>query len=734
MPVSNRHFASRMGRWGATHPWTAILLWLVVVVGAFSIGTVIETKQATNQDLLVGEAAEAARLIEENGLRNPAAENILIGTRADRATAAQTAERTAAATELRRRLAALPEVASVSDPIGSPNGRALLLQVSMKGDADTAADRVTPLLTATADAQKQHPGLLIEQAGDASVKHDFQEWLAKDLQKATVISVPVTLAILLLIFGALVMAGVPVLLGLMAVASTMGLWALASHLVPDPGMVTDVIVLMGLAVGVDYCLFYLRRYREECANGYDPASAVGIAAATSGHSVMVSGIAVIVSAAGLYLSGDVMLASMATGAIIVVAVAMVSAVTVLPALLVKLGRAVDRPRVPLVRRLSQRNGTPRVWGFLLRPATRRPLISLVVAVGGLVALALPALDMNLKATQVDDFPRSLSTMRTYDRLVDAFPSTANTDTVAVRVPAGESEQLRARMTRLSESVRQDPLFATDSPPRIRYSADGRGAVLEAGTPTAPGTDPARDSVTRLRADLVPDALRGVPGVEYAVGGAQAEDMDYTSNLNSRLPLVIGGVFALTFLIILLAFRSVVVAMTTVVLNLLSVAASFGFLCLVFQRNWAEDLLDFTSTGHVVSWVPILLFVILSGLSLDYHVFVVSRIRESVVAGMTTKNAVVDGITRTAGVVTGAAAVMVAVFATFGTLTFIEMKQIGVGLAVAIVIDATIIRIYVLPAAMTLLGRANWWPSRTGPSSGLPESRRSAETFRDTARV
>ncbi|MEW5656380.1 MMPL family transporter [Streptomyces cinereoruber] len=734
MPVSNRHFASRMGRWGATHPWTAILLWLVVVVGAFSIGTVIETKQATNQDLLVGEAAEAARLIEENGLRNPAAENILIGTRADRATAAQTAERTAAATELRRRLAALPEVASVSDPIGSPNGRALLLQVSMKGDADTAADRVTPLLTATADAQKQHPGLLIEQAGDASVKHDFQEWLAKDLQKATVISVPVTLAILLLIFGALVMAGVPVLLGLMAVASTMGLWALASHLVPDPGMVTDVIVLMGLAVGVDYCLFYLRRYREECANGYDPASAVGIAAATSGHSVMVSGIAVIVSAAGLYLSGDVMLASMATGAIIVVAVAMVSAVTVLPALLVKLGRAVDRPRVPLVRRLSQRNGTPRVWGFLLRPATRRPLISLVVAVGGLVALALPALDMNLKATQVDDFPRSLSTMRTYDRLVDAFPSTANTDTVAVRVPAGESEQLRARMTRLSESVRQDPLFATDSPPRIRYSADGRGAVLEAGTPTAPGTDPARDSVTRLRADLVPDALRGVPGVEYTVGGAQAEDMDYTSNLNSRLPLVIGGVFALTFLIILLAFRSVVVAMTTVVLNLLSVAASFGFLCLVFQRNWAEDLLDFTSTGHVVSWVPILLFVILSGLSLDYHVFVVSRIRESVVAGMTTKNAVVDGITRTAGVVTGAAAVMVAVFATFGTLTFIEMKQIGVGLAVAIVIDATIIRIYVLPAAMTLLGRANWWPSRTGPSGSLPESRRSAETFRDTARV
>ncbi|WP_199823492.1 MMPL family transporter [Streptomyces sp. NRRL S-515] len=730
MPVSHRHFAARMGRWGATHPWAAILLWLVAVVGAFSLGTVVETREATDQDLLVGQSAEAARLVEENGLRHPASENILIGTRAGQATGAQTA----AATELRGRLSVLPEVASVSEPIGSQDGRVLLLQVALKGDADTAADRVTPLLAATADAQKQHPDLLVEEVGDASIKHDFQDWLAKDVQKATTISVPVTLAILLLVFGAIVMAGVPVLLGLMSVASTLGLWALASHLVPDPGMVADVIVLMGLAVGVDYCLFYLRRYREECADGYDPASAVGIAAATSGHSVMVSGIAVIVSAAGLYLSGDVMLASMATGAIIVVAVAMISAVTVLPALLVKLGRAVDRPRVPLVRRLSQRSGTPRVWGFLLRPATRHAPAALVVAVGALVALALPALGMDLKATQVDDFPRSLSTMQTYDRLVDAFPSTANTDTVAVRVPAAGSDQLRTRLTQLSWSIQQDPLFAKDGAPRIRYSADGRGAVLEAGTPTAPGTGAARDSVTRLRSDLVPDALQGLADVEYAVGGAQAEDMDYTSNLNSRLPLVMGGVFALTFLIILVAFRSLVVAMTTVVLNLLSVAASFGFLCLVFQRNWAEDLLGFTSTGHVVSWVPILLFVILSGLSLDYHVFVVSRIRESVLAGMTTKNAIVDGITRTAGVVTGAAAVMVAVFATFGTLTFIEMKQIGIGLAVAIVIDATVIRIYVLPAAMTLLGRANWWPSRIGPSGRLPKPQPAETRLDGNARV
>ncbi|WP_282205842.1 MMPL family transporter [Kitasatospora fiedleri] len=720
MTGKKRHFASRMGRWSANHPWWAVLVWLLLTVVAFSIGTVVKGREATNQELLVGQAATADRIVNENGLRGPATENVLVGPldgRLDDASAA-------AAAELKQQLGALDGVASVSDPIPSADQRVLLLQVAVKGDPDTANDRVAPLLAATRAVQQAHPDLRVEEVGEASIKSDFQDWLGKDLQKATTISVPVTLVILALIFGAVVMAGVPVLLGLTAVASTLGLWALASQVVPDPGTVTDVIVLMGLAVGVDYCLFYLRRFREETAKGYGATSAVEIAAATSGHSVVVSGVAVLVSMAGLYLAGDLMLASMATGAIIVVAVAMLSAVTVLPALLVKLGRAVDRPRIPLVWRLTRSRSNPRAWNFLLRPATRHPLVSLVLAVGALVALALPALGMDLKATQIADYPRTLATMQSYDRLLAEFPSNANTDVVAVKTPAGQQEAVRGRLERLAEQLGQEPLFAKDIPPAVRVSADGRGAVLEAGTPTPPGTSPARDSVDRLRDVLVPAALKDLPGVEYAVGGDQADDMDYTANLKDRLPMVMGVVFALTFLIIVLAFRSVVVALTTVVLNLLSVAASFGFLCLVFQHTWADGLLDYHSTGHVVSWVPVLLFVILSGLSLDYHVFVVSRIREGVVAGMTTRNAVLDGITRTAGVVTGAAAVMVAVFATFGTLTFIELKQIGVGLAVAIVLDATVIRIFVLPAAMTLLGRANWWPSRTGRAVTADLPRRS----------
>lgn len=728
--VKKMHVAARVGRWSALHPWRAILIWLTLTVITAAVGVVVAPQQATDLDLQVGESASATRLADDAGLRDPATESILIQSDQGKVND----EARGAAKALRATLQDVSEVTSVAPPVPSGDGKALLLQVVLKGDVDSAGDHVAPITDATEAAGRAHPGLRVEETGAASIHNEFDEWIGQDLGRVSKISLPVTLVILLLIFGALVMAGVPLLLGLSAVASALGMWALASHVVPDPGPVADVIGLMGLAVGVDYCLFYLRRYREECARGYDATSAVNIAAATSGHSVVVSGIAVLFSVSGLYFSGDVMLSALATGAILVVAVAMVSAVTVLPAMLVKLGRAVDRPRVPLIGRLSRGHGSPRVWNALLRPATRHPFVSLALACVALLALASPALHMKLKATEVSDFPRTLATMQTYDRVLEKFPDTANTDVVVVHLPGGDAGRLRERMTRLAEAVRSDSHFAGEAAPAIRYAKDRRTAVLEAATSTTAGTPEARESVNRLRQALVPEAMEGLSGAEYAVGGDQAEDMDYTANLQDSLPLVVGVVFALTFLIIVFAFRSVMVALTTVLLNLLSVMASLGFLCLVFQNTWAEGILGFTSTGHVVSWVPLLLFVILSGLSLDYHVFVVSRIREGVIAGMKTREAVRDGITRTAGVVTGAAAVMVVVFATFGTLDFIELKQIGVGLAVAVFLDATVVRIIVLPAVMTLLGRANWWPSTTGRRTAAQDLPRSERPQTESVRV
>jgi RND superfamily putative drug exporter len=402
----------------------------------------------------------------------------------------------------------------------------------------------------------------------------------------------------------------------------------------------------------------------------------------------------------------------------------IGSLTVLPALLAKLGRAVDRPRVPLLWRLTNRGGTsaPRLWPALLRPALRAPRTTLVLTLAAMAALAAPALNMSMKLSEIDDFPRTLPIMQAYDRLVAAFPSEGNAHLVVVRAPAEQAEPVRAALADLAATTADDPLFgdacepdrsrcATEAGPAIRTSPDGTVSTLELPVPYATDAPGIEQSLTKLRADLVPDAVGTVPGVEYAVGGDAASNLDYTTRQSQRLPWVIGFVVVLTIVMMAFAFRSIVVALVAGLLNLVSVGAAYGLLALVFQNTWAEGLLGFTSTGHIVSWVPLFLFVVLFGLSMDYHVFVVSRIREAVAAGMATRDAVRSGIVRTAGVVTSAAVVMVAVFAIFGTLTFIEMKQMGIGLAAAIAIDATIVRILLLPAIMNLLGRANWWPSR-----------------------
>jgi RND superfamily putative drug exporter len=542
----------------------------------------------------------------------------------------------------------------------------------------------------------------------------------KDFQRAELFSIPVTLLILLVAFGALIAAGVPLLLALSAVAAAIGLSTAASHLVPAVETANSVILLIGLAVGVDYSLFYLRREREERARGRGHLDAVEIAAATSGRAVVVSGLAVIIAMAGLYLAGDFVFSSLATGAILVVAVAVIGSLTVLPAVLAKLGRWVDRPRVPLLWRLTARSGAPRLWPILLRPALRRPAITLAVSVTALLLLAAPALDMKLRFPGDEDLPRTTAVMQAYDRLTAAFPSTGTSHLVAVVAPAERAGEVRSALEALAARTQGDPLFARDELTEVRVSPDGRTSYLDIATPYAGGSDEAVRALHKLREDLVPATLGTVAGAEYAVGGFVAFNEDYADHIAQKLPLVMGVVMALTFLVMMLTFRSVVVAATSILLNLLSAVASYGLVQLVFGGTWAEGLLGFQSINAVVSWLPLFLFVVLFGLSMDYHVFVVSRIREAVLRGVPNREAVATGIVGSAGVVTSAAAVMVAVFAIFATLSMIDMKQLGVGLAAAILIDATIIRAVVLPSLMTLLGDANWWaPTFLRRRSGPP---------------
>ncbi|HEX2133730.1 MAG TPA: MMPL family transporter [Actinophytocola sp.] len=706
--MSRQPTTVRVARWSATHPWRAIGLWVVFVAVCFAAGSWVGTNEATDQDLAVGESGRAAAIIESGDFADPAVEDVLVTTRSGQLD--EGAARAAAA-DVAERMSALPEVAEVGDPVPAPDGQALLVPVTLTGDRDGAEERIGPLLEQTAATQRDHPDLRVEQVGGASISKGVNDQIAADLTKAEFISLPVTLVIMLVAFGAIIAAGVPVLLAMSAVGSAFGLSALASQFVPSVDTISSVILLMGMAVGVDYSLFYLKREREERQHGNPHVRAVEIAAATSGHAVVVSGFAVIVSMAGLYLANDAVFASLATGSIIVVAVAVLGSLTVLPALLAKLGRFVDRPRVPLLWRLTNRTGPPRVWTALLRPALRYPLVTLVVTVAALGALAWPALDLNLKSSGDDDLPRGIPVMRTYDRLTEAYPSEGVNHHVAVRAEPERAGEVRTALVSLYDATRDDPLYASVADPVIRVSADQRVTVLEVPTTEAPGTDGASASLDRLRDRLVPTHLDPVSGGEHAVGGRIASDVDYTGNLADRMPWVIGFVLLLTFLIMLAAFRSIAIALTALLLNSLSAAAAFGTLVLVFQHTWAEGVLDFRSNGAVVAWIPLFLFAVLFGLSMDYHVFVVSRIREAARRGMPTKQAVGYGISRSAGVVTSAAVVMVSVFAIFATLSLNEMKQLGVGLAVAVFLDAMVIRVLVLPSLMALLGRANWWPGR-----------------------
>jgi RND superfamily putative drug exporter len=594
-------------------------------------------------------------------------------------------------------------VEGVGEPVPRADGTALLVPVTLTSHEADAE----PLLAATAAAQDAHPDLRIEQAGDVTIDAAINDRVADDLHRAEFTSVPITLLLMLLAFGALIAAGLPVLLAATSVAATVGITAPISHLVPAEPTVNSMIVLIGMAVGVDYSLFYLKRERQERAAGRTTLDAVEIAAETSGHAILVSGGAVIAALAGLFVLTDATFNSLATGSIIVVAVAVLGSITVLPALLVRLGRWVDRPRIPLLWRLNRRIGQGGISRRLLGPVVRHPVAALVVAAVGIGALVVPAFGLKTHSANIETLPKDIAEVQTFERIAAAFPSEGTSATVVVE--SADPDRAATALRDLASAAAADGRFVTDDA-AARTSEDGRTSVLDLALPYDESDDRSVDAIEQLRADLAPAALDGAVD-EWAVGGNAASSLDFTEKQGDRMPLLIGFVMLLTMLMMAGAFRSITLGLVSTVLNLASVGVAFGILALVFQHGWAESLLDFTSTGFVIDWIPIFVLVVLVGLSMDYHVFVISRIRELVAGGMPTRTAVHRGVADTAGVVTSAAAVMVSVFAIFATLSMLEMKMMGVGLAAAILIDATVIRLVVLPAVLVLLGDRAWWPTK-----------------------
>ncbi|MDX3227410.1 MMPL family transporter [Streptomyces sp. ME19-01-6] len=719
----------RVARWSARHPWRAIVGWLVFVALCLVVGGAVGTNSAKTADYRVGEAGRAEAMAAEGHLERRSTEQVLISARSgafDKQADKQTAE--AAARDLTARMKQLPEVAGVARPLWSGDGRILMVEVSLKGEERDAKDKVDALVAQTAAVQKSRPRLLLEETGSPSVSKGVDQQRSDDLALSEAITLPVTLITLLIVFGSVVMAAVPLLLALSSIAAAIGLSMVASHLSPDAGVGTNVILMIGLAVGVDYTLFHLKREREERARGGGRLSTealVELAAATSGRAVVVSGMAVVASTATLYLASDVIFSSLATGTIVVVLVAVASSLTALPALLVVLGKRAERR----ARRRAERGkparrtrgeGGGRIWAALLRPAARHPLATLCVSVLALLALVLPLTGLKITEMSRDTHSREIPAMRVYDRLNEAFPEQRVTHDVVVRADASRTQEVTGALRRLAGLADRDPLFADGS--LIRTSADHRVSVLRLKVPYLGNSPQAYDSLDHLRHDYLPATVGRIEGAEYGVSGDVARYADYPAHQNGKLPLVIGALLLVTFAMTVYAFRSVVLGLIGVVLNLLSAAAALGLLVLVFQGTWAEGLLDFHSTGSIGSRVPLFLFVILFGLSMDYQVFVVSRIREAALAGVPTQQAVLDGLRTSASVVTSAAVVMTTVFVSFVFLHIIEMKQIGFVLAAAVLLDAFVVRIMILPSALLLLGESTWWPSRPGRAAAAVPDR------------
>ncbi|HEY3483117.1 MAG TPA: MMPL family transporter, partial [Streptomyces sp.] len=657
--------AAAMGSWSTRHRWAAVGGWMLFVILAMFIGQSAGRVDVDEDRAMSGEVSQAATINDDAGLKGAASEMVLLQTKgAGKVT--DPAFRTAV-TDVMATVKGTGKVTAVTSPYTtksvSADQRSALVRFDMLGDKDDASKQVQPVLDAVKAAQGRHPGLRIEEFGDASSQKAVDDAFGSDFATAEYSAVPVALGILLVAFGALVAALLPVALAMTAFLAAGGVVAMVSHSVPMSDTANSVMLLVGLAVGVDYCLFYLRREREERAAGHDAQTALRIAAATSGRAILISGVTVIVAMAGMLFTGIGDFKAMGVATMIVVAIAMFGSVTVLPALLSLLGHRVEKGRIPFLSRRKKAAGRPadsssRFWRAVLRPVLRNPKAATVIAGGALLAIALPAFGMksaNLSMQQ--ELGDSLPIIQTYEHINTAFPGGPDPAHVvlkadSINAPAVKKAIAEFRAEAVSSGASKGPVTVTV------HSAQN---VARIDVPLAGGSDRAKAEADLhlLRDHVRPDTLGKVDGLRAPITGETAGSMDFANKITSSVPPVFLFVTVFAFLLMLLSFRSLTIALTSIALNLLSVGAAYGILTAVFQHGWGASLVGATGTGAVAAWLPLFLFVILFGLSMDYHVFVVSRIREARLRGRTTNDAIHHGVVTTAGVVTSAAVIMVA---------------------------------------------------------------------------
>jgi RND superfamily putative drug exporter len=706
----------RIAGWSARHRKTAVFGWLALVAVVFLAGHALGSTSLPSYD--AGQSGRAEQALHRLGVNSPATEDVLIQPRGAGRFATDPAMRHAAR-DVAAALARLPRAAvDIGSPLTAGNhglvsadGRSALVTFGVPGPAAGQATAVAPAQRAVAAVAARYPSLRIAEGGDASYLRAINSVLGNGFRRAESTSVPITLVLLLLVFGALVAAGIPLLLAITSVVTALSLLTLISRWLPVGSSTSEVVLIIGMAVGVDYSLFYLRREREERAKGATPGAALRTAAATSGRAILVSGLTVMIALAGLFLTGYNVFSGIAFGTIAVVGVAVLGSLTVLPALLSWLGPRADRGRVPFLGRRRTAARPSRLWAALVRRVVRHPAIWGSAAAIALLALAAPALGMRIGEPAID-LPASSPVLQAMDRIQHAFPQTPSPAQVVLTGRDLGSPAMRDAIAALqARAASAGPGSPIHGPVTARPVGGGRALIL--GVPLAGNgsNSVSEHALLALRDHVLPATLGHVSGVSYAVTGDTAQNYDDTAALHSSTPVVFAFVIVLAFLLLLVAFGSVAIPLVSIGLNLLSVGAAYGLITLIFQDGRLQGLLGYTSFGGIISWVPLFMFVLLFGLSMDYHVFILSRIRELRLRGATTRDAIVGGISSSAGVVTSAAVIMVAVFSVLATLPIVDTKTLGIGLAAAVLIDATVVRGILLPAIMSLLGERNWYLPR-----------------------
>jgi uncharacterized membrane protein YdfJ with MMPL/SSD domain len=705
-------FVHAAARSAARRPKTTVALWLALIVACVVLGSSAGMRTLSNAGSGTGESARADARLTASGLQGPATENVLVRS--------SSPERTAhAVNALEAGARRLPAVKSVQGPGDSPElsragGRTALVVVTLRGDPKSPDARAAQVQHFVDQLSANEHGVKFYEAGAGSEDNAITQLVNNGLHRAELISVPITLVILVLAFGALVAASVPLLLGLTSVGAAIGALGLVSHIAPNGSSTAPVVVLIGLAVGVDYSLFYIRRERVERRNGATADAALAATSATVGRAILVAGMTVVIGLAGLLFTGFGVFTSMALGAILVVLIAVVGSLTVLPAMLALLGDRIDRGRLWPRRRKPRARRRRTMWQALAAGVTNHPRTSLALALAILAGLAVPLISITTAEPGQNDVSPNTPIRAAYTAIERAFPGSEDTADLVV---SGHGLHTKKAISEL-HNIGKTGVDITGGRGAVtmQISRDGRTALLQIPMPESSLTV-ADQKVQTIRHELEPAVARAIPGARADLTGDYAGNLDFTSRLSHVTPLVIAFVLALAFILLLATFGSVRLALSVIGLNLLSVGAAFGVLVAVFQHHWAQSLLGFQSDGAVVDWLPLFAFVVLFGLSMDYTVLVLERAREARQQGASAKQAAAVALGSTGGTVTSAAFVMIAVFSVFATLPLLEFKQLGVGLAAAIALDATIVRGLALPAALTLLGDRGLAPAPARPSRG-----------------